>query len=122
LGNISDEDLPRLFASADVFVLPANARSEAFGKVLLEAMATGLPCVTTEVGTGTSFVVQDGVSGFVVPPENPPALAEAINRLLADVDLRRQMGQAGQERVLREFTVGKMVERVTAVYEAVSQK
>jgi rhamnosyl/mannosyltransferase len=122
LGNISDEDLPRLFASADVFVLPANARSEAFGKVLLEAMATGLPCVTTEVGTGTSFVVQDGVSGFVVPPENPPALAEAINRLLADVDLRRQMGQAGQERGLREFTGGTMVERVTAVDEAVSQK
>ncbi|HLF90868.1 MAG TPA: glycosyltransferase, partial [Anaerolineales bacterium] len=57
LGEVSDDDLPRFFASGDVFVLPANSRAEAFGKVLLEAMATGLPCVTTELGTGTSFVV-----------------------------------------------------------------
>ena len=119
LGQISDDDLPRLYASADLFVLPANARSEAFGKVLLEAMAAGLPCITTEVGTGTSFVVQDGVSGLVVPPHQPAQLAQAIQTLLADPDLRQRMGQAGRDRVKREFTEEKMVERVTAVYESV---
>ena len=61
-----------------LFVLPANARSEAYGMVLTEAMASGLPCVTTEVGTGTSWVVQDGVTGAVVPPSSPDALAAAI--------------------------------------------
>ena len=121
LGEVSDDDLPRFFASGDVFVLPANSRAEAFGKVLLEAMATGLPCVTTELGTGTSFVVQDGVTGFVVPPETPDALGEAIGRLLGDVALRKQMGEAGRARVVREFTPGRLLERVQAVYREVLQ-
>ena len=119
LGQLAAEDLPRLYASGDVFVLPANARSEAFGKVLLEAMAAGLPCITTEVGTGTSFVVQDGISGLVVPPKQPEQLAQAIHTLLVDPNLRRRMGQAGRQRVKQEFTVKKMVDRVTAVYESV---
>jgi len=119
LGRMADADLPGLYASADVFVLPANARAEAFGKVLLEAMAAGLPCVTTEVGTGTSFVVQDGVSGLVVPPQNPQALATAVNALLANPHLRRQMGAAGRKRVQSEFTPALMVSRVNAVYEKI---
>ena len=119
LGEISDPDLPRFFASGDVFVLPANSRAEAFGKVLLEAMATGLPCVTTELGTGTSFVVQDGVTGFVVAPENPNVLGEAIGRLLGDVNLRKQMGEAGRARVLAEFTPEKLLERTQKIYREV---
>ncbi|MCB8943692.1 MAG: glycosyltransferase [Ardenticatenaceae bacterium] len=119
VGQVSDEELPRLYASADIFILPANARSEAFGKVLLEAMAAGLPCITTEVGTGTSFVVQNGISGLVVPPRQPEQLAQAIQTLLADPDLRQRMGQAGRKRVQHEFTVEKMVARVTAVYESI---
>lgn len=122
VGQVSDADLPRLYASADVFVLPANARAEAFGKVLLEAMAAGLPCVTTEVGTGTSYVVQDGRTGLVVPPSDPRALAAAINRLLADPHLRHDMGQAGQIRVGREFTTEGMAGRVEAVYQEVLAK
>jgi rhamnosyl/mannosyltransferase len=119
LGDVSNADLPRLYASADIFVLPANARAEAFGKVLLEAMAAGLPCVTTELGTGTSFVVQDGKTGFVVPPRQPGALRDAVNKLLEDVVLRRSMGEAGRRRVVNEFTVDKMAVRVDAVYQAV---
>lgn len=118
LGDVSDADLPRLYASADIFVLPANERAEAFGKVLLEAMAAGLPCITTELGTGTSFVVQDGETGLVVPPRQPEALRETTKRLLEDVVLRRSMGEAGRRRVLNEFTVDKMVARVDAVYQA----
>lgn len=119
LGDISNEDLPRLYASADVFVLPANSRAEAFGKVLLEAMAAGLPCITTELGTGTSFVVQDGETGLVVPPRQPEALRDAIKKLLEDAVLRKSMGVAGRRRVLKEFTVDKMAARVDAVYQDV---
>lgn len=115
-GEVSDEALPGLFASADIFVLPANSRAEAFGKVLLEAMAAGLPCITTELGTGTSFVVQNGQTGLVVPPHQPLALAEAINQLLANQSLREAMGRSGRERVLAHFTVEKLSGRVTAIY------
>lgn len=119
VGNVPDADLPRFYASGDVFVLPANARAEAFGKVLQEAMAAGLPCVTTELGTGTSYVVQHEKTGLVVPPGQPQALAAAIQRLLADPERRRQLGAAGQERACKEFTLVQMVEGVTAVYQRV---
>jgi rhamnosyl/mannosyltransferase len=122
VGEVSDADLPGLFASADIFVLPANSRAEAFGKVLLEAMVAGLPCITTEVGTGTSFVVQGGVSGVVVPPRDPRALREGIESLLGDADKRREMGAAGRARVLREFTEEMLLTRVIGVYEAVRNK
>jgi len=127
VGEVGDADLPGLFASADIFVLPASSRAEAFGKVLLEAMAAGLPCITTELGTGTSFVVQDGVSGVVVPlrpcsgqaPRDPRALREGIESLLGDADKRREMGRAGRARVLREFTEEMLLTRVMGVYEEV---
>lgn len=117
LGQVSDDDLPRLYASADIFVLPANARAEAFGKVLLEAMATGLPCVTTEVGTGTSYVVQDEITGLVVPPLDPAGLAHALQRLLDNPTWRQQLGRSGRERVQNEFTPQKMLTRVTTIYQ-----
>lgn len=119
LGRVPDADLPGLYASADIFVLPANARSEAFGKVLLEAMASGLPCITTELGTGTSFVVQDGVSGLVVKPKCPEELVTAVNTLINNPDLRTQMGAAGRRRVNSEFTPILMVARVNAIYEKI---
>lgn len=116
LGDIAEADLPGLYASADLFVLPATMRAEAFGMVLLEAMAAGLPCVTTELGTGTSFVVQDGETGFVVPPGEPAALAAALHRLLDSTDLRAQMGAAGRARLLDAFTLDRMTARVETAY------
>ncbi len=118
LGEVDDERLPELYRRAHLFVLPANARAEAFGTVLLEAMASGLPCVTTEVGTGTSWVVQDGVTGLVVPPHDPRSLAEAIRRFQGDDGLRRDMGLAARRRVESEFTQEKMVAGVQAVYDS----
>lgn len=118
LGNIPEADLPGLYASADIFVLPANARAEAFGKVLLEAMAAELPCVTTELGTGTSFLVQNGVTGFVVPPGDPDSLCTAIQKLIHATDLRKKLGQAGRARV-KEFSPEKLLERIEAVYNKV---
>jgi glycosyltransferase involved in cell wall biosynthesis len=116
-GEVSDEALPAYFQAADCFVLPSNARAEAFGLVLLEAMAAGLPLISTELGTGTSFVNLHEQTGFVVPPDDPPALAMAINALLNDAALRRQFGQAAQTRVRTEFSSEVMVRRVMDVYE-----
>jgi rhamnosyl/mannosyltransferase len=118
LGQVPDETLPALYRSADVFVLPSTSRAEAFGLVLLEAMASGLPCVTTEVGSGTSYVVQDGVTGLVVPPRDPAALAGALSRLVADPALRARMGDAGRARAVAEFPEARMVRRVEEVYRS----
>lgn len=115
-GEVPDEDLPAYYHAADLFVLPACERSEAFGTVLLEAMAAGLPLVTTEVGTGTSWVNQDGVTGLIVPPRDPIALADAIHRLLDDTALRREMGHKAFDRVRNDFTQDVMVERILALY------
>jgi len=118
LGEIPDENLPAQYHAAHFFVLPANARAEAFGTVLLEAMASGLPCVSTEVGTGTSWVVRDGVTGRVVPPQDPAALAAALRELVDNPEKRRVMGQAGRLRVETEFTQELMTQRVMEVYES----
>jgi glycosyltransferase involved in cell wall biosynthesis len=83
-GSPADGALRDCYRQADLFVFPSNARSEALGIALLEAMACSLPCITTELGTGTSWVVQHGVTGFVVPPRDPGALAGAIRQALVD--------------------------------------
>ncbi len=119
VGHISDEELPSYFAACDVFVLPSSERSEAYGIVQLEAMASGKPVVCTELGTGTSFVNVDGETGYVVPARDSQALAAAIHRLLDNAALRERMGAAGRARVLQEFTLEKMVDRVMDVYSRV---
>jgi len=115
-GEVSDLELPYYYAACDLFVLPANARAEAFGTVIVEALAAGKPVVSTEVGTGTSWVNIHGQTGLVVPPQDPSALAAAINRLLNDEQLREQMGHAAQARASEEFTVERMIDRVYAEY------
>ncbi len=117
-GEVADAVLVRAYQQADLFVLPCNCRAEAFGTVLLEAMACGLPCLTCDVGSGTSWVVKDGETGCVVPPASPGAMAEALQRLEQDRVALRTMGAAGRRRVEAEFTRETMVQRVEAVYRA----
>lgn len=119
LGEVSEEELPLYYHACDIFVLPASERSEAFGIVQLEAMACGKPVVCTELGTGTSYVNIHGLTGLVVPPHDPTALAEAIERLLSDPGLREEMGQRARERVEKEFSQERMIERTLALYEEV---
>ena len=118
VGDVPDAELPEWYRQADVFVLPANARAEAFGTVLLEAMASGLPCVTTELGTGTSWIVQHGVTGLVVPSNDVAALSAALAQL-RDRTLRDAMGRAGRARVEQNFTLTRMIQGVDAVYQDV---
>lgn len=117
VGQVEDEDLPAYYHAADCFVLPSDSRAEAFGIVLLEAMAAGLPLVTTELGTGTSFVNIHRQTGFVVPPGNPTALSEAINTLRNDQALSRRFAQGGRERVRTEFSKEIMVNSILNIYE-----
>src|SRR5262245_14539104 len=94
-------DLDRLLPAADLLVLPSY--TEGLPNVVLEAFAAGVPVVATAVG-GTPEVVEDGHSGFLVPPGDAPRLAQRVAELLANEARRRAMGQCGRWRVLQEFT------------------
>ncbi len=119
LGDVPDDELPALFQAADVFVMPAHLRAEALGLAQIEALASGLPCVSTELGTGTSFANLHGVTGLVVPPASPPALAGAIGALLADRELRQRYGAAGQRRARELFSQPGMLGALERVYHEV---
>jgi glycosyltransferase involved in cell wall biosynthesis len=117
LGDVPQDRLASYYAAADVVVLPSSQRSEAYGMVLVEAMACGTPVISTELATGTSFVNRSGETGLVVPPRDPRALAEAIRSCLGDPAALRRMGDEGRRRVRAEFEAGTMVDRVLSVYE-----
>lgn len=104
----------RFLPAFDAFVLPS--KSEAFGYVLLEAGIAGVPVVATDVG-GIPDIITHEVNGLLVPPDNTPALTQALRTLIADEDLRHQLSHAHQERSLT-FTVEKMVAETQRVYES----
>jgi len=97
----------------DTFAL--NSLWEGLPRVLPHAMATGLPIVATAVG-GTPEVGQDGVTGTLIPPHAPDALAKAIIALLPDRERAEAMGRAGRERVERYFSIERMVQQTEALY------
>lgn len=82
LNHVPYPDLPSYYSAADLFVLPSTDRGEAFGLVVIEAMACGIPVITTELGTGTSYHNIDGVTGRVIPPKNEEEIAKAIKEIL----------------------------------------
>lgn len=109
-------DLPRWLGGLDILAHPADM--EGLGVALLQASAAAVPIVTTRAG-GLPEAVADQVSGLLVEPGDPRALADALHRLLVDEKLRRQMGDAGRQRVLAEFSVSAMVDGNLAVYREV---
>jgi glycosyltransferase involved in cell wall biosynthesis len=98
LGEVTEEYKHMLLKHCVALVLPSHLRSEAFGMVLIEASMHAKAMICCEVGSGTSYVNVHGVTGLIVPPENPAALSEACNRLLNDIPLAIQMGQAALKR------------------------
>jgi glycosyltransferase involved in cell wall biosynthesis len=107
------QDVPALLATCDVVALPSL--SEGFGLAVIEAMAAGKPVVATSVGA-LPEIIQHGETGLLVPPGDPPALANAIRMLLEDKRLATRLATAARARVEREFTAKRMVDRVTSVY------
>lgn len=101
---------------AVLFVLPS--RYEGFPNSLLEAMALGVACVATRCPTGPEEIITDGENGLLVPVEDPGALANAINRLLGDTELRERMGRAAKERA-KEFDAARILPRFEALLEEV---
>ena len=118
-GQVSNDELAALYRACDLFVLPSVTRQEAFGVVQIEAMSRAKPVVSTELGTGVSWVNVHGETGFVVPPRDPVALREAIERLLGNSMERQKMGTAAAERARSVFAVDRMVNAILAMYHEI---
>lgn len=120
-GRLADEEVAAHYHAAYLFCLPSIFKSEAFGVVLLEAMAAGKPIVATDIpGSGVPWVNQHGSTGINVPPEDSLALARAFNELLSDESRADVMGAAAKMRFCTDFTVGMMGQRFLDVYRSLT--
>ncbi len=112
------DELADVLAAADVVVNPARA-GESFGRVACEALVAGRPVVATRVGA-VPEVLRDGETALLVPPDDPAALAEAVERVLRDPGLAARMARRGREDVLTRFGAGRSMERFRSVVRAVA--
>jgi glycosyltransferase involved in cell wall biosynthesis len=113
------DDVPRLLASLDLFVLTSNA--EGLGTSIMDAMASRLPVVATWVG-GIPEVVVDRETGLLIPPRRPEDLAEAILKLYSDRALARRLGERGFEVVREKFSAEAMAARIVDLYERIAKR
>jgi glycosyltransferase involved in cell wall biosynthesis len=109
------DDPHEVLRSLDCFVLPSLG--EGISNTILEAMATELPVIATQVGGNPELVV-DGVTGQLVPSNDLDALVAAMRRAVRDRGWAREAGKAGRQRVLAEFSLDAMVRRYQAIYDA----
>jgi glycosyltransferase involved in cell wall biosynthesis len=116
LGPVSRAEVARCLWESDLFILPS--RREALGVAVLEAMAAGLPVVATSVG-GIPEILTDARDGRLVPAGDVAALGSAIEDLLSNEPLRKQLAEAGKRRA-QEFGVPAMVEKVRALYASLA--
>jgi len=122
LGSVSEEDKVALLQLSAAVVFPSHLRSEAFGVTLLEGAMFGKPLISSEIGTGTSYINVDGETGLVVPPSDPVALRNAMLRLDGDAELRRRMGAAAQKRFVERFTADQMALCYRDLYREVTAR
>ncbi|HEY8025545.1 MAG TPA: glycosyltransferase family 4 protein [Burkholderiaceae bacterium] len=119
LGAVSDEDKVALLKLCGAVVFPSHLRSEAFGVTLLEGAMHGKPLISSEIGTGSSYVNIDGLTGIVVPPNDPAALRSAMRRVGTDSQLAAEMGQRARERFDELFTAQQMARSYVELYRQV---
>lgn len=112
------EDVPLWLQAFDIFVLPSYA-NEGVPQALMQAMAAGLPCVTTSVGS-IGELAQDDETALVVPSRNSAAIAAALQRLLGDTELRQRLGEKARTHIVAGFAHARMIERMEKVFRAVA--
>jgi len=117
MGAVPDTVLPSLYAFSDVLVLPSVTRREAFGIVILEAMASGKPVVATAI-PGVSDVVEHGKTGYLVPPANSIALAVAIDAILEHPSTARLMGETARQTARTRYDWKEVFARYLELYES----
>lgn len=113
------KDVSRLLSSADLLVMPST--NEGFGISIVEAMALSIPVVGTRVG-GVMEVMKDGVTGLLVPPGDPGAIAGACIDILKRPDRARAIGQAGRERAKRLFDTGESIRNFRELYREIYEE
>jgi glycosyltransferase involved in cell wall biosynthesis len=116
-GRLPRDEIRRLFHSAQVFAFPSVTEAEAFGIVQIEAMAAGLPIVNTNLATTVPLVARHDHEALTVPPNDPQALSQALNRIFDDPALAERLGAAGRDRAVNEFGQSVFRARMTVVYE-----
>lgn len=114
------KDVPAFLKIVDIAVLP-SLKNEGFPNSVMEAMAASLPVVATDTG-GTSELISEGLTGFLVPPADSEALQDRLGKLCADVELRNKMGEAGRQKIIERFTADRMVKRFESLYEALLKR
>ena len=119
LGQITKQDLPAYYHACDVFCLPSIDQSEAFGIAQLEAMACAKPVVCCDVTHAASNLNRNAVTGFVVAPRCPKALAEAIWKLYKKPILRLSLGRSAYNYAKKKFTTQKMVKQIKNLYQEI---
>ncbi|HZW26113.1 MAG TPA: glycosyltransferase family 4 protein [Gallionella sp.] len=116
LGTLEDEDKVALLQLCYAIVFPSHLRSEAFGISLLEGAMFGKPMISSEIGTGTSFINVHGETGLVVPPSDPAAFRDAMCRLWSNPDMAADMGRSAEARYWELFTAEKMAAGYASLY------
>ena len=114
-GFCNNAALYRFYAHADIFVMASFA--EGIPVVLMEAMAMELPCVSTRI-TGIPELIEDGKTGLLVSPADEAALAEAVERLIEDESLRRELGRAARERIVRDYHIARNTARLAEIFRS----
>jgi len=117
-GNVSQEDLPRYYRLADMHLFPSTKRAEAFGLVALEAAASGIPTIASDL-PGVRTVVLDGSTGLLVPPGNVEELKKAILLFLEQVDLRHRLGLCAQMNASQKYAWSPLIDRLESTYDSV---
>jgi glycosyltransferase involved in cell wall biosynthesis len=121
-GPLADEDKIALLHLCRALIMPSHIRSEAFGLSLVEAAMFAKPMISCEIGTGTSFVNMDSVTGLVIPPNDVEALGKAMKRLWEDKPEAGRFGDAARDRYLSCFTAERMVTSYAKLYETLLSK
>ncbi len=122
VGALDEQDKVALLRLCYAVAFPSHLRSEAFGISLLEGAMYGKPMISSEIGTGTTYINVHGESGLVVPPSDPEALRAAMRTLWDNPDMAREMGRRAEARYWKLFTSSQMAEDYVALYHELAAR